>query len=79
MALWFDNYATSPIIVIVYDISIPSVCDVALLLSMMFKQSRSVKTDFTDLYVIKLTNQVSPPDGFYVSHSLKCIKYIFLM
>ena len=33
MALWFISYATSSIVIIVYDVSIVIVYDVALLLS----------------------------------------------
>ena len=72
MALWFVSYATSPIIVIVYDISIVIFYDVTLLytLSMMFQfQSLSgEKTDWLDLWVIKPTNQVSTSSGFRVPH-----------
>ena len=61
MALRFVSYATSPLIVIVYDVT--------LLLSMTYQfQSRSGKTDCTDLWVIKPTNQVSPSSGFMVPH-----------
>ena len=56
-------------IVIVYDVSIVIVYDVTLLLSMTYQfQSRLRKTDCTDLWVIKLTNQVSPSIGFQVPH-----------
>ena len=63
------SYATSPIIVIVYDVSI--VYDVALLLSITYeflKSAREKKTDCTNLWVIKPTNQVSPSNGFRVPH-----------
>ena len=67
MALWFVSYATSPIIVVIYDVPIGMVYSVILLLSMTHQfQSRSGKTDCTDLRVIKLTNQVSPSSGFRI-------------
>ena len=70
MALWFVSYATSPTMVIVYDVSIVIVYDVTLLLSMTYQfQISSGKTDYTDLWVIKPTNQVSPSIGFRVPHS----------
>ena len=69
MALWFVSYATSPTMVIVYDVSIVIVYDVTLLLSMTYQFKISTgKTDCTDLWVIKLTNQVSPSIGFRVPH-----------
>ena len=77
MALRFVSYETSPIIVIVYDVlivivndvSIVVVYDVTLLLSMTYQfQIRSGKTDRTDLWVIKLTDQVSPSSGFWIPH-----------
>ena len=67
MALWFVSYATSPITVTIYDVSIVIVYDVTLLLSMTYHyQSRLGKTDCTDIWVIKLKNQVSPSIGFWV-------------
>ena len=67
MALWFVSYATSPITVTIYDVSIVIVYDVTLLLSMTYHfQSRLGKTDCTDIWVIKLKNQVSPSIGFRV-------------
>ena len=67
MALWFVSYATSPITVTIYVISIVIVNDVTLLLSMTYHfQSRLGKTDCTDIWVIKLKNQVSPSIGFRV-------------
>ena len=55
MALWFISYATSPITVTIYDVSIVIVYDVTLLLSMTYQfQSRLGKTDCTDIWVIKL-------------------------
>ena len=64
MALWFVSYATSPITVTIYDISIVIVHDVTLLLSMTYHfQSRLGKADCTDIWVIKLKNQVSPSIG----------------
>ena len=69
MALWFVSYATSPITFTIYDVSIVIVYDVTLLLSMTYHfQSRLGKTDCTDIWVIKLTNQVSPSIGFRVPH-----------
>ena len=69
MALWFVSYATSPITVTIYDVSIVIVYDVTLLLSMTYHfQSRLEKTDCTDIWVIKLKNQVSPSIGFRVPH-----------
>ena len=69
MALWFVSYATSPITVTIYDVSNVIVYDVALLLSMTYHfQSRLGKTDCTDIWVIKLKNQVSPSIGFWVPH-----------
>ena len=67
--MWFISYATSPINVIVYDLSIEIVYDVSLLISMLYQlQNRSRKTDFMDLWVIKPTNQVSPSSVFRVPH-----------
>ena len=44
MALWFVSYATSPIIVIVYNVSIVIVYDVTMLLSVTYQfQSRLEK------------------------------------
>ena len=44
MALWFVSYETSPIIFVVYDMSIVIVSDVTLLLSMTYQfQSHSGK------------------------------------
>ena len=55
MALWFVSYATSPITVTIYDVSIVIVYGVILLLSMTYHfQSRLGKTDCTDIWVIKL-------------------------
>ena len=69
MALWFVSYATSPITVTIYDVSIVIIYDVTLLLSMTYHfQSRLGKTDCTDIWVIKLKNQVSPSIGFRVPH-----------
>ena len=69
MALWFVSDATSPITVTIYDVSIVIVYDVTLLLSMTYyNQSRLGKTDCTDIWVIKLKNQVSPSIGFWVPH-----------
>ena len=69
MALWFVSYATSPITVTIYYVSIVIVYGVTLLLSMMYHfQSRLGKTDCTDIWVIKLKNQVSPSIGFRVPH-----------
>ena len=69
MALWFVSYATSPITVTIYDVSIVIVYDVTLLLSMTYHyQSRLGKTDRTDIWVIKLKNQVSPSIGYRVPH-----------
>ena len=60
MALWFVSYATSPITVTISDVSIVIVYGVTLLLSMTYHfQSRLGKTDCTDIWVIKLKNQVS--------------------
>ena len=65
MALCFVSYATSPITVTIYDVSIVIVYDVTLLLSMTYhNQSRLGKTDCTDIWVIKLKNQVSPSRDF---------------
>ena len=73
MALWFVSYATSPITVTIYDVSIVIVYDVTLLLSMTYHfQSRLGKTDCTDIWVIKLKNQVSPSIGFRVPHFAPC-------
>ena len=67
MALWFVSYATSPITVTIYDVSIVIVYDVTLLLSKTYHfQSRLGKTDCTDIRVIKLKNQASPSIGFRV-------------
>ena len=64
MALYFDSYEMSSIIVIVYDESIVIVYVVSLLLSMTYQfQSRLGKTDGTDLWAIKATNQVLPSSG----------------
>ena len=57
MVLWFVSYTTFPIIVIVSDISIVIVYEVSL-----------GKTDCTDLWVIKQTNQVSPSSGIHDPH-----------
>ena len=66
MALWLVSYATSPITVTIYDVSIVIVHDVTLLLSMTYHiQSRLGKTDCTDIWVIKLKNQVSPSIGLF--------------
>ena len=49
MALWFVNsYATSPTVVIFYDVSIVIVYNVILSMAYQF-QNRSGKTDCTDL------------------------------
>ena len=65
MALWFVSYATSPITVTIYDVSILIVYDVTLLLSMTYHfQNRLGKTNCTDIWVIKL----SPSIGFRVPH-----------
>ena len=70
MALWFVSYATSPITVTIYDVT--------LLLSMTYHfQSRLGKTDCTDIWVIKLKKQVSPSIGFRVPHSLGNNEYLF--
>ena len=69
MALWFVSYATSPITVTIYYVSIVIVYDVTLLLSMTYHfQSRLGKTECTDIWVIKLKNQASPSIGFQVPH-----------
>ena len=71
MALWFISYARSAITVTIYDVSIIIVYDVTLLLSMTYHfQSRLGKTDGTDIWVIKLKDQVSPSIGFRVPHCL---------
>ena len=71
MALWFVSYATTPITVTIYDVSIAIVYDVTLLLSMTYHfQSRLGKTDCTDIWVIKLKNQVLLSIGFRVPHCL---------
>ena len=62
MALWFVSYATSPIIVIFYDVSIIIVDGVTI--DIVY----DVSTLKPDLWVIKLTNQVSPSIGFRVPH-----------
>ena len=77
MALWFVSYATSPITVTIYDVSIVIVYDVTLLLSITYHfQSRLGKTDCTDIWVIKLKNQVSPSIGFRVPHYVLCLTEI---
>ena len=87
MALWFVSYATSPITVAIYDVSIVIVYDITLLLSMMYHfQSRLGKTDCTDIWIIKLKNQVSPSIGFgspirttslYNGHSDRSVNLLF--
>ena len=75
MALWFFSYATSPITVTIFDVSIVIVYDVTLLLSMTYHfKSLLGKTDCTDIWVIKLKNQVSPSIGFRVAH---CFANVF--
>ena len=72
-----DNDATSPITVTIYDVSIVIVCDVTLLLSMTYHfQSCLGKTDCTDIWVIKLKNQVSPSIGFRIPHRTHTISLI---
>ena len=72
MALWFISYAKSAITVTIYDVSIVIVYDVTLLLSMTYHfQSRLGKTDCTDIWVIKLKDQVSPSIRFRVPHYLR--------
>ena len=57
--------------------SVVFVYDVLLLLSMTYHfQSRLGKNDCMDLWVIKLTNQVSPSSGFPVPH---CFNLIILI
>ena len=72
MVLLFVSYATSPIIIIVYDISIVIDYDIIhivfFLTISISKAVQEKKTDCKDLWVIKPTNHVSPSSGFQVPH-----------
>ena len=76
MALWFVSYATSPITVTIYDVSIVIFYDVTLLLSMTYHfESRLGKTDCTDIWVIKLKKpsiaiyRISGPPSVHYAHT----------
>ena len=85
MALWLVSNATSPIIVIVYDISIVIVYDVTLLLSTTYQfQSRSGKnwlhgsmgnkSDKPSIAIYQITG--SPLDQPFI-FSVRCFTFNF--
>ena len=77
MALWFVSYTMTPIIVIVYDVSILLFMTYQFyyLLRINFKAVWE-KTDCMDIRVIKPANKVSLSSGFWVP---QCMTYVIFL